>query len=181
MSDEAVDRIQSIVHGFDQRVQATPATAWTNQSPCDEWNARDVVVHVSNNLRRVTAAMGGATNPEVNADEDIASAWGVSRDSLLAALLTADMSANIAGPFGPMPAEQLLGRIIATDVLVHTWDLARAVGGNESLPVDQIEGAYSGLKPMDAMLRRPGVFNDKVVPTSSDLQTEFLSFLGRKV
>jgi uncharacterized protein (TIGR03086 family) len=181
MSDEAVDRIQSIVHGFDQRVQATPASAWTNQSPCDEWNARDVVVHVSNNLRRVTAAMGGEANPEVNADEDITSAWGVSRDNLLAALLTADMSANIAGPFGPMPAEQLVGRIVATDVLVHTWDLARAVGGNESLPADQIEGAYSGLKPMDAMLRRPGVFGDKIEATSADLQTEFLSFLGRKV
>jgi uncharacterized protein (TIGR03086 family) len=181
MSDEAVDRIQSIVHGFDQRVQAAPAGAWANQSPCDEWKARDVVVHVSNNLRRVTAAMGGATNPEVAADDDIQSAWALSRDSLLAALLTADMTANIAGPFGPMPAEQLVGRIIATDVLVHTWDLARAVGGDESLPLDQIEGAYSGLKPMDAMIRRPGVFGDKVEAASTDLQTEFLSFLGRKV
>ena len=80
-----------------------------------------------------------------------------------------------------MPAEQLIGRLIATDVLVHTWDLARAVGGDESLPTDIVEGAYSGLKPMDAMLRQPGVFGPKVeVPAGADVQTEFLGFVGRR-
>ncbi|CAB4600988.1 unannotated protein [freshwater metagenome] len=81
-----------------------------------------------------------------------------------------------------MPAEQILGRLVATDVLVHTWALARAVGGDETLPVDAVEGAYSGLKPMDAMIRQPGVFGPKVEPPAgADLQTEFLCFLGRQV
>jgi len=41
--------------------------------------------------------------------------------------------------------------------------------------------AYEGIKPMDAMLRRPGVFADKIVPPEgADLQTEFLCFLGRR-
>jgi uncharacterized protein (TIGR03086 family) len=181
MSDEAVDRVQQIVHGFDQRVQAVSADAWTNQSPCDEWKARDVVVHVTNNLRRVTAGLGGPASNEVTVDEDIRAAWNGTRDNLLAALLTADMSATMDGPFGPMPAEQLLGRIITTDVLVHTWDLARATGGNESLPTEFIEGAYAGLKPMDAMIRGRGVFGDKIEVPGADLQTEFLSFIGRKV
>ncbi len=110
-----------------------------------------------------------------------APAWNGTRDGLLAALLTADMSKMMDGPFGPMPAEQLLGRIITADTLVHTWDLARATGGDESLPADLIDGAYSGLKPMDAMIRRPGVFGDKIEVAGADLQTEFLSFLGRKV
>jgi uncharacterized protein (TIGR03086 family) len=181
MSDEAVDRVQQIVHGFDQRVQAVSADAWANQSPCDEWKARDVVVHVTNNLRRVTAGLGGQAHPEVTPDEDIRTAWGVTRDGMLAALLTADMSKTMDGPFGPMPAEQLLGRIITTDVLVHTWDLARATGGDEVLPHEFIEGAYSGLKPMDAMIRGRGVFGDKIEVPGADLQTEFLSFIGRKV
>jgi hypothetical protein len=81
-----------------------------------------------------------------------------------------------------MPADQMLGRILTTDTLVHTWDLARAVGGDEALAPDLVEGAYSGLKPMDAMIRRPGVFGDKVESAAgADLQTEFLSFLGRAV
>jgi uncharacterized protein (TIGR03086 family) len=81
-----------------------------------------------------------------------------------------------------MPAEQFLGRIISTDVLVHTWDLAKAVGGDESLPTDAVEGAYSGLKPLDELIRRPGVFGPKVEPPAgADVQTEFLAFLGRPV
>ena len=45
-----------------------------------------------------------------------------------------------------------------------------------------VAGAYSGLKPMDAMLRNPGFFDAKVdAPAGADEQAEFLSFLGRKV
>jgi uncharacterized protein (TIGR03086 family) len=81
-----------------------------------------------------------------------------------------------------MPAEQMIGRLTCTDVLVHTWDLARAVGGDETLDADAVAGAFSGLKPMDAMIRMPGVFGPKVdAPSDADEQTEFLTFLGRTV
>jgi len=76
----------------------------------------------------------------------------------------------------------LIGRLIATDVLVHTWDLARAVGGDERLDLAAVSDAYSGLKPMDEMIRRPGVFGPKIEPPAhADEQTEFLCFLGRRV
>ena len=87
----------------------------------------------------------------------------------------------MSGPFGPQPAEQVIGRLICTDVLVHIWDLARAVGGDESLDPDAVAAAYSGLKPMDAMIRMPGVFGPKVEASGTDLQSEFLAFLGRRV
>jgi hypothetical protein len=81
-----------------------------------------------------------------------------------------------------MPAEQLIGRMISSDVLIHTWDLARAVGGDERLDADAVTGTYSGLKPMDAMIRMPGVFGPKVTPPEgADEQTELLCFLGRQV
>ena len=57
-----------------------------------------------------------------------------------------------------------------------------AVGGDEQLDADAVSGAYSGLKPMDAMIRMPGVFGPKVesAPDASE-QTQFLNFLGRTV
>jgi uncharacterized protein (TIGR03086 family) len=182
MSQDAIDRVTRAVTGFDARVQAAPDTAWGNQSPCETWKARDVVVHVANNLRRIGAGLGGPAPTEVGPDEDIRTAWAGTRDAFLGAVSTADLSTVMEGPFGPMPAEQILGRIIVTDTVVHTWDLARAVGGDEKLPDDLVEGAYSGLKPLDGGLRRPGFFGDKVeAPAAADLQTEFLCFLGRKV
>jgi uncharacterized protein (TIGR03086 family) len=182
MSQDVIDRTTALVKDFDARVQAAPADAWSRPAPCEGWTARDVVVHVTNNLSQMSAGLGGGEAHQVGDDEDIATAWGQVRDSFLGALPTADMSANLPGPFGPMPAEQLIGRIISTDVLVHTWDLARAVGGDEHLDQAAVEGAYSGLKPMDAMIRMPGVFGPKVEPPAgADTQTEFLCFLGRHV
>jgi uncharacterized protein (TIGR03086 family) len=115
-------------------------------------------------------------------DEDIAGAWSSTRDGFLESIKTADLSQNVNGPFGPMPADQLIGRLISTDVLVHTWDLARATGGDEQLDQSAVEGSFSGLQPMDAMLRSPGVMGPKIEPAEgADLQTKFLNFLGRKV
>jgi uncharacterized protein (TIGR03086 family) len=108
--------------------------------------------------------------------------WSAARDGLLAAVSTGDLSASVPTPMGPMPAEQFIGRFTCTDVLVHTWDLARAVGGDETLPADVVAQAYSGLKPLDGMIRNPGFFGPKIdAADGDDPQTEFLKFLGRKV
>lgn len=181
MSQEVIARVTAIVTAFDQRVQAAPADSWGNASPCEGWTARDVVVHVGNNLLGLGSALSGREPRQISPDEDIVAAWNEARDLLLGVIPTADLSTNVPGPFGPMPAADVLGRLIASDVLVHTWDLARSVGGDESLDPDAVAGAYSGLKPMDAMIRRPGVFGPRIDVEGADLQTEFLSFLGRAV
>jgi hypothetical protein len=81
-----------------------------------------------------------------------------------------------------MPTAMFVGRILSSDILVHTWDLARAVGGDEQLDADAVTQAYSGLKPMDAMIRQPGIFGPKVEPAAgAGEQEEFLNFLGRTV
>ena len=179
MSQEVIDRLTHLLAGFDARVQATPADAWSSTAPCDGWTAADVVDHVAGSAVGITAALTG--NPPGSFDKaDVAGSWPAVRDGFVGAVTSSDLSQQIPGPFGPMPAEQLIGRFVCTDILVHTWDLARAVGGDEQLDADAVERAYSGLKPMDAMIRRPGVFGPKIEPDDGDdLQTEFLKFLGR--
>lgn len=182
MSQPIVNQITGLVQSFDARVQSTAPDAWGNQSPCAEWKARDVVVHVGNAFNRITAALSNEEPHAIGADEDIVPAWNTARDQFLAVVATADLTRQVPGPFGPMPAEQVIGRFMSTDVLVHSWDLARATGGDERLDENIVAAAYSGLKPMDAMIRQPGVFAAKVdAPSGADLQTEFLTFLGRNV
>jgi uncharacterized protein (TIGR03086 family) len=183
MSQPIVNQITGLVQSFDARVQATAPDAWANPSPCSEWTARDVVVHVSNNILRLGAMLRGEEpNTTVGDDEDIVGAWNQARDQFLSTLSTADLSQNVEGPMGPMPAAQMIGRFTSMDVLIHSWDLARATGGDEQLDQNIVAAAYSGLKPMDEMIRRPGVFSAKVTPPAgADLQTEFLSFVGRSV
>lgn len=181
MSQEIIDRITPLVHAFDARVQAASPGAWGNASPCEGWTARDVVVHVANNLGGLGAGLAGEAPAPVADDVDIVAAWNAARDSFLRALGTADLSTKLPGPMGPIAAADMIGRFVATDVLVHTWDLARAVGGDERLDETTVEAAYKGLKPMDAMIRMPGIFGARIDVEGADLQTEFLSFLGRKV
>jgi uncharacterized protein (TIGR03086 family) len=182
MSQEIVNQVTSLLSDFDARVQATDAAAWSNQSPCDGWTARDVVVHVGDNLLRLTAALKGSEPTSIAPDDDIATAWASAHSGFVSTIPTADLSANVPGPFGPMPAAQLIGRFVSTDVLVHTWDLARSVGGDETINAEACAAAYGGLKPMDAMIRQPGVFGPAVpAAEGDDPQTEFLKFLGRPV
>jgi uncharacterized protein (TIGR03086 family) len=173
---ESLTRLNNLLNDFDRRVQAVPADAWCNQSPCAEWKAHDVVVHVSNNLARI-----GGIAPSENV-ETITQAWDRTMNTFKTNMATVDLTEMADGPFGPMPLDDLIGRLICNDVLIHTWDLARATGGDEKLDADAVAGAYSGLKPLDALIRRPCVFGDKIeAPAGADTQTEFLTFLGRKV
>jgi hypothetical protein len=56
------------------------------------------------------------------------------------------------------------------------------VGGDEQLDADAVTQSYSGLKPLDAMIRQPGLFGPKVeCAPDADEQTQFLSFVGRQV
>ena len=179
---EVIDRITSIIGGFDARVQAAPADSWDNASPCADWAARDVVSHVAGNLLNLAGVMSDSQLPPAADGEAPDALWGRARDAFLGSIGSADLTKTAPGPMGPMPLEQLIGRLVATDTLVHTWDLARATGGDEQLPEDYVAGAYSGLKPMDAMIRRPGVFGAKVASADgASLQAEFLNFLGRDV
>lgn len=179
---DVIDRYEALARDFGARVEATGDDRWDDPAPCEGWTARDVVRHVVESQRRTIAGIEGRAPEPLPDDFDPKAAWRESSAAMSAALQQPDVLARqIESPMGPMPFEVVVGRLMATDVLVHTWDLARATGGDERLDQDAVGHAYEGLKPMDAMLRRPGAFGPKVEPPAgADLQTEFLCFLGRE-
>ena len=141
-----------------------------------------MVLHVANNYLTQTNTLTGSEHAMVGDDEDTVAAWNRARDGFRGALANGDLSKSLTTPMGPMPAEMFIGRIMAMDTLVHTWDLARAVGGDEHLDQDAVAHAYEGLKPMDAMIRMPGIFGTKIASAEgADTQTQFLNFIGRAV
>jgi uncharacterized protein (TIGR03086 family) len=67
-------------------------------------------------------------------------------------------------------------------LFVHSWDLARATGGDESMDPAQAEAMLEALKPMDDKMRAPGAFGPKIdPPQADDPKTRLLNFLGRRV
>jgi uncharacterized protein (TIGR03086 family) len=179
---EVQDGYRLVSNGFDAAVSSVTHDQWDTQSPCEQWKARDVVAHVVAGHRSVIAGVRGEESTPLGADEDPKRAWAEAHRTM--AEITADpetLAKEIDGPTGKMPVGDIIGRFVTMDVLVHTWDLARTVGANESLDEDSVRRAYEVMKPMDAMIRRPGVFGPKLEPPQgADLQTEFLYFLGRR-
>ena len=181
---EVVDRYTRLADQFGARVEAAPDDAWDNPSPCEGWTARDVVKHVVDTQRRLVWRVSGSEGEpdELPAGFDPKEAWSESYAATKAALeQPGALEKTVPGPMGDMPIEFAVGRIYASDVLIHTWDLARAVGGDETLDADAVTQAFKGLEPMDAMIRQNGVFGPKVEPPEgADEQTRFLCFVGRK-
>jgi len=66
--------------------------------------------------------------------------------------------------------------------VVHSWDLARATGGDEQLDPAEVHKVFEALRPLGDKLRSPGAFGPAVdPPKGADEQTELLAFLGRAV
>lgn len=57
---EVVDRYLRLADQFGARVEATPDDAGDNQSPCEDWKARDVVKHVVETQRHLVQRINGA-------------------------------------------------------------------------------------------------------------------------
>ena len=74
-----------------------------------------------------------------------------------------------------------LDMICTPDVLIHTWDLARATGLHEELDPEEVRRMLTGIEPMDAALRASGHYGPRVeVAAGADEQTRLLAFLGRR-
>jgi uncharacterized protein (TIGR03086 family) len=176
------DSYRLVSSGFDAAVGAVGPDGWGAQSPCEQWTARDVVVHVVEGHRSVIAGVRGGEKEPLSADEDPKQAW--EQVSQAIDEIAGDPEAvakEMDGPTGKMPAGEIIASFVTMDLLVHTWDLARTIGADERLDEDSVRQAYEALKPMDAMIRLPNFFGPKLDPPhDADLQTEFLYFLGRR-
>ncbi len=161
---------------FDQRYQAVTDASHDQPTPCAEWKVSDVVAHAVG----VQAAFGGALGAGTAEDAD----WPTARDAMRTALASpgaTEGTAFYAGFGGEVPKAMLVS-VATTDLLVHTWDLARALGVDATLPTDSAAAALAALQSLPAeVLRAPGRFGPEVeVPADADPQTRLLAFAGRQ-
>jgi uncharacterized protein (TIGR03086 family) len=180
---EISDRYVRVADGFEARLNGVATDQWSSGSPCVEWTARDVALHVINTHRRVRAALGDVSYEELDREADLKAPWASATEGIRAALTDQSLaSQTVGGVFGEQPFESLVGRLLCTDTLIHTWDLARATGQDDALNEDASEKALEFLTPMDDAIRRPGGFAPKLIPPDgADVQTRLLAFAGRAV
>jgi uncharacterized protein (TIGR03086 family) len=181
--NEIAERYRRVASQFTSRVDAVPEEGWDRVSPCEGWLARDVVGHLVEWLPAFffgTWDLGAPVSPSV--DEDPAGAWRVLDTTIQSALddpSIADQTRETR--MGNTTFAQAIDMICTPDVLIHTWDLARAVGLDETLDADEVHRFASTMEPLDQMLRESGHYGPRVpVAADADEQTQLLAFLGRR-
>jgi uncharacterized protein (TIGR03086 family) len=184
---EIADRYRKRAAGLNARVEAVPADNWGNQSPCEDWTARDVVRHVVDTSAMFLGFIGKDAPSGPSVDDDPVGAWHAARDAIQAGLDDPSIaSKEYEGMMGPTNFEASVDRFLSADALIHTWDLARAAGLDEQLDPEDVSASLAAMEAMEAefgdMMRQSGAFGAEVdAPHDADEQTRLLHFLGRKV
>lgn len=182
MSDVS-DRYRNVAEGFTERVAAVTDTDWARPSPCGDWVARDIVGHVITTASSFVGRVGLELPAGPSVEDDPLGAWEVARDGIQSVLDDpATAGHEFDSPMGTTTVERFIGMFGVGDVLVHTWDLARATGLDERLDPDEVRRLYALMEPNDEMMRQGGAFGPRVpVGPDADEQTQLLAFSGRHV
>jgi uncharacterized protein (TIGR03086 family) len=182
--DEIIERYTRIASQFTDRVRQVPSDSWNVDSPCAGWTARDIVGHLVEWIPGFFGAHGVAFGAVPSVDVDPVGAWIAVDQALSAALADPTGAARIIeSPLGSQSLAETVDMIVVGDVFIHTWDLARATGLDESLDADQVQRMLESMGSMpDEVLRSGGMFGPRVdVADNADDQTKLLAFVGRRV
>lgn len=139
---------------------------------CPGWSVGDLIEHAMHWQGQGAAALGGAVPGAL---------WEEIQPAMSAALADPANLEGTVDAMGGISKQQVAGFVIG-DLLVHSWDLARSIGADDSLPLEAVQSTYLGLQRVpDAMLRGDNMFGPEIdVGDDASPQDQLLGFLGRQ-
>jgi len=181
MSDVA-DRYGKLSAAFAAKIDAVSPDQWSNQSPCTEWTARDVVRHVVNTQGMFLGFIGQELGDVPSVDDDPSGAWKAASSAVQERLDDpATANAEYEGFMGKSTFAAGVDKFLSTDLVVHGWDLARATGQNETIEPAEIKRVRAVAESFGDAMRSPQAFGPALEPPAgADEQAKLLAFLGRQ-
>jgi uncharacterized protein (TIGR03083 family) len=156
-----IERHRRACDGFARVAGAVRPDQWERPTPCAEWDARALVEHVIGFHEVLLLRPMGVRAHRPRTDP--AARWAATQRALFEALTE---------PVDVLPA-------LSTDVLVHTWDLARAVGLPPDLDPELCASAYDAVRAHE-LPRDTGMFEAaRPVDADADAATRLIAFYGR--
>jgi uncharacterized protein (TIGR03086 family) len=173
----------AVCRRFGDAVQSADGK-WDRLSPCASWDARAVVEHVIG-FHDVLLLRPLGLKPERPRD-DPQRRWELTFHALHEALGREGLFERVVQvpAVGTNRATTLDARklvpSLTRDVLVHTWDLARAVGADDRLDPGWCAVFVNDLPAEPTALSASGMFAAPVaVDDGADVQSKLLARLGR--
>jgi len=176
-------QLQKVAHREFATRLAT-VTDWEAPTPDTEWNVRDLVRHVIEEQQWVPQLLAGRTIAQARRElaplgEDLVAEWGLYSFAATEAWAAADPDALVSLSYDRVPVAAYL-REQVSDVAIHSWDLARAIGAPERLDPALVEAVWTVFEPQRETLAASGLYAPPVpLPEDAPLQSRLLAITGR--
>ena len=163
---------------------------WNDPTPCPGWNVSTLVLHMIDGDNMATALLSGAS-AEIAMEElgastlagDVVAQFETAAINMRRAFeVTGALDRVVHHPGGDMPGARLLD-FRSSDAVLHGWDLARAIGADDSIDERIVERLWEGFQPMAPMLAKTGMFGDGPsgnLDESHPLHHRLLDLVGRR-
>jgi uncharacterized protein (TIGR03086 family) len=153
---DLLDALSLADAGFDARLRRVSDAQWHLPTPCAEWDVYRLVNHVVVGGGRYGRLIRGGTREAFIAERQIdalvdgaVAAWSANARTCREAFAEPGaLQRTVAFSTGDIPGARLLS-IRIVEVAVHTWDLARALGLDESLDPALVAFALSAFAEND--------------------------------
>jgi len=180
---ELIEQYRRSVAGFTERLSQVRPDQWSAPTPCADWDVRALVNHIVYEERWMAPLFGGATIAEVGdrfegdllGPNPVVSAAEAAREAEAAVRL--DGTVHLS--FGDVPAEEYLRQLLA-DHLIHSWDLAAAIGADRTLDPSVVRECARWYADNEDGYRSSGAVAARVpVPDSASEQDRLIGAFGR--
>ncbi|MEU1994131.1 TIGR03086 family metal-binding protein [Nocardia gamkensis] len=166
---------------FETRLDEVGSEQWGLPTPCAEWDVRALVEHVTGNHERMAWLLHGQPVDNRGGCHP-AQRWSVAYAAAHSGLSLPGVLDRIGqSPFGGQAAVADVAGILTVDLFTHTWDLARAVGADETMDPDLVADLLPMVERFHPAMAASGKFAPPIsVPESAEAQQRLLALLGRR-
>ena len=177
-----------VVDGFQRKLKAVAENQWKSSTPCTEWDVRALVNHVVGELLWIPPLLEGQTLVQVGdrfagdvlGSDPKGTAAGAADKAVNATQQAGAMERTVHLSSGDGRAEDYISEV-GSDVVIHTWDLARGIGAEDRIDDRLLDFANTVMKPRVEAWRAGGAFAAAIdVPKEADAQTKVLAMVGRR-
>lgn len=157
---------------------------WDAPTPDTDWTVRDLVRHVVEEQQWVPHLLAGSSTADARRriqplGDDLRAEWRLYSLAATSAWDAASPDTQVSLSSDTVTVSDYL-REQVSDVAIHAWDLARAVGADEALDDALIEGVWTVFEPQRDTLSASGLFATPIpLPEDASLQLRLLALTGR--
>lgn len=189
---DALEALGQATRELETRLRQIGDDQWDLPTPCTEWNVRELTNHLLLGTRMSVQLLAGGTQQDVvaglgddlmNGNPDpVGDVVGMAAEMHGGFAAPGGLDGTVDHPMGEIPRSMFVGFRVM-DNATHAWDLARAIGADETLDADLVSWMWDDIQPMAGGLGALGIFGESAsgdVPDDAPLQIRYLDLVGRR-